>query len=248
MIKFFRQIRQNLIMENKTSKYLKYAIGEIVLVVIGILIALQINNWNQNRIENIEEQGILKNLNIEFKNNKVLLKSDIEKNHNALKTGQTLMDLIGADETILKTQNTDSLLFMIFEGGNVNFSENTVLELVQSGKFQILKNENLKNLIFEWTQNKARAFEINETRDRISSKFVEYLYSRYPLKNIDIYGILKWKKPSSLNVNKLLIFSDIAFESMMDDYLYNVKRFLEQQEKLDSIIEQIITETNHYDH
>jgi len=49
MIKLFRHIRQNLIMENKTSKYLKYAIGEIVLVVIGILIALQINNWNEQR-------------------------------------------------------------------------------------------------------------------------------------------------------------------------------------------------------
>ena len=49
MIKLFRKIRQNLIMENKTSKYFKYAIGEIVLVVIGILIALQINNWNENR-------------------------------------------------------------------------------------------------------------------------------------------------------------------------------------------------------
>lgn len=52
MIKFFRKIRQSLLMENKTGKYFKYAIGEIVLVVIGILIALQINNWNQNRIEN----------------------------------------------------------------------------------------------------------------------------------------------------------------------------------------------------
>jgi hypothetical protein len=49
MIKFFRKIRQNLLMENKTGKYFKYAIGEIVLVVIGILIALQINNANENR-------------------------------------------------------------------------------------------------------------------------------------------------------------------------------------------------------
>ena len=49
MIKFFRKIRQNLIMESKTSKYFKYAIGEIILVVIGILIALQINNWNESR-------------------------------------------------------------------------------------------------------------------------------------------------------------------------------------------------------
>ena len=49
MIKFFRKIRQNLLMENKTGKYFKYAIGEIVLVVIGILIALSINNWNEDR-------------------------------------------------------------------------------------------------------------------------------------------------------------------------------------------------------
>ena len=49
MIKFFRKIRQRLLTENKFSKYLLYAIGEIILVVIGILIALQINNWNEGR-------------------------------------------------------------------------------------------------------------------------------------------------------------------------------------------------------
>ena len=59
MIKFFRHIRQRLLMENKTSKYFKYAIGEIVLVVIGILIALQINNWNENRKEEIRQVAIL---------------------------------------------------------------------------------------------------------------------------------------------------------------------------------------------
>ncbi len=54
MIKFYKKIRLNLLLENKTGKYLKYAIGEIVLVVIRILIALQINNWNvaqKNRSE-----------------------------------------------------------------------------------------------------------------------------------------------------------------------------------------------------
>ena len=56
MIKFFRHIRQRLLSENKFSKYLLYAIGEIVLVVIGILIALQINTWNENRKDRIEEQ------------------------------------------------------------------------------------------------------------------------------------------------------------------------------------------------
>ena len=50
MIKFFRRIRQTLLMEQKTAQYLKYAIGEIILVVIGILIALELNNWNEERI------------------------------------------------------------------------------------------------------------------------------------------------------------------------------------------------------
>ena len=50
MIKLFRKIRQGLLTENKFGKYVLYAIGEIVLVVIGILIALQVNNWNENRL------------------------------------------------------------------------------------------------------------------------------------------------------------------------------------------------------
>ena len=59
MIKFFRHIRRSLIQENKMGKYFKYAIGEILLVVIGILIALQINNWTeQNTIHKTQEKHL----------------------------------------------------------------------------------------------------------------------------------------------------------------------------------------------
>ena len=54
MIKFFRHIRRSLLEQNKMGKYFKYVIGEILLVVIGILIALQISNWNENR-ENLKK-------------------------------------------------------------------------------------------------------------------------------------------------------------------------------------------------
>ena len=62
MIKFFRKIRQNMIKENKVSKYMLYAIGEIVLVVIGILIALQINNSNESKKTRIYEVKMLAEL------------------------------------------------------------------------------------------------------------------------------------------------------------------------------------------
>ena len=81
MIKFFRKIRQNLLLEGKTSRYIKYAIGEIVLVVIGILIALQINNWNENRKDTIEEQAILEslflNLSLAKKQSEVLISEEV---------------------------------------------------------------------------------------------------------------------------------------------------------------------------
>lgn len=68
MIKFFRKIRQNLLSEGKTRKYFKYAFGEIVLVVIGILIALQINNWNEQRKSNIKTTVFLNSLKNDLKN------------------------------------------------------------------------------------------------------------------------------------------------------------------------------------
>jgi len=71
MIKFFRKIRQDLLSKGKTGKYLKYAIGEIILVVIGILLALQINTWNENRIDskrlNLYTQSLLNDLELDKK-------------------------------------------------------------------------------------------------------------------------------------------------------------------------------------
>ncbi|SHI95111.1 DUF6090 family protein [Algibacter luteus] len=78
MIKFFRKIRQNLLSEGKTGKYIKYAIGEILLVVIGILIALQINNWNDQRISKKEVITQLKILSIELKDDINLFESQIK--------------------------------------------------------------------------------------------------------------------------------------------------------------------------
>ena len=77
MIKFFRHIRQRLIADNRFSKYLLYAIGEIILVVIGILIALQINNWNEHKKNAQQEQLILTQLLAEYESNLQQIESKI---------------------------------------------------------------------------------------------------------------------------------------------------------------------------
>lgn len=77
MIKFFRKIRKNLLSEGKTRAYFKYAIGEIVLVVIGILIALSINNWNESRKTNLSNQALIDVLIADLKQKKIEFQSDL---------------------------------------------------------------------------------------------------------------------------------------------------------------------------
>jgi len=78
MIKYFRKIRQHLAYENNVAKYMRYAIGEILLVVIGILIALQINNWNENEKLRVRETNLLKELKTNLNTNIQNLEKDIE--------------------------------------------------------------------------------------------------------------------------------------------------------------------------
>ena len=149
MIKFFRKIRQNLLSENKFSKYLIYAVGEIVLVVIGILIALQINNWNQERIQKLEEQTIVKNIHTEYLQNKTILKKRIEEAELCEAALKQLMNIMGKDEDYLRKQNVDSLLFYAFDPPIFRPSENTISGLIQSGRLDLLKNKELVNLIYK---------------------------------------------------------------------------------------------------
>jgi len=143
MIKFFRHIRQALIMENKTSKYFKYAIGEIILVVIGILIALQINNWNENRKKDSDRIEMLKNMQSEFTITKTTLENSIKAYESRSKILLDLMDYssrntILVPEDSLKDKLQRSLMFGVFQGFTTTYEQ-----AISSGKIGLIKNNNL---------------------------------------------------------------------------------------------------------
>lgn len=127
MIKFFRHIRQSLIMNNQTGRYLKYAIGEILLVVIGILIALQINNWNEQSHQLKEETKLLialeKEISTNLENVDAMLKSNQEilessqsllekglKNANYQISNENLLDALSYNYNKIETSITDEIL------------------------------------------------------------------------------------------------------------------------------------------
>jgi len=151
MIKFFRKIRFDLMEKNKTGKYFKYAIGEILLVVIGILIALAINDWkNEKRIES-EEIATLYKLVQDLESDKTRFNDNIEFYTKFTK------QLKGAKDIIYKQSLSDDEIkkVMNFPGAihkDLNPRKTTYSEMVNSGRIYNLSNDSLVNSIIEYYQ------------------------------------------------------------------------------------------------
>jgi hypothetical protein len=183
MIKFFRHIRQNLLNEGKTSKYFKYAIGEIILVVIGILIALQINNWNSLQNDRDIEQSALKNLKTEFEENLEQLRIDNELNQASLDAAYSLLQ---SERITYQINRIDSLLgtalnYATFEAGTGVFDE-----AISSGKMRLIQNDSLKTLLSKW---KGKLNEVGEDeiirRDHIIHNASPLFRKYIPYRNFD---------------------------------------------------------------
>ncbi|MCK8482290.1 hypothetical protein [Psychroserpens algicola] len=149
MIKFFRKIRQKLLSENKFSKYLIYAVGEIILVVIGILIALQVNN--QNQIKN--EKKALKNY---LEKIAINVKSDIKVAEFMMETRsqQSLLcaqatELISKKDWSDQRKITNAVFAMIIEQP-LNFNRSGFESLKNSGYLQHLDNSEIEELIYNY--------------------------------------------------------------------------------------------------
>ena len=148
MIKFFRKIRQKLLSEGKTGTYLKYALGEIMLVVIGILIALSINNWNDKRKNNLIESEyyckLLADLELDKKN---IAKLFEESKHKIDVAKKTLLEL--------KEMQKDKSHFInnYIQAYRTNAfvpSKATITDILSTGKLNLLTNDSLKNKLIQY--------------------------------------------------------------------------------------------------
>ncbi len=163
MLKFFRNIRQSLLMENKNAKYLKYAIGEIVLVVFGILIALQVNNWNEDRKSQHRKNILLKSLQAEFKQNLIQLDSVLHFDNVVVKSSLRFLHLKPEEVAILGQDTLKALLQNTSWIWTFDPLNGALRSGISSGDINLIKSEELKNLLFNWQDVVADAKE-NEIR------------------------------------------------------------------------------------
>jgi len=186
MIKFFRGIRHKLLSENNTGKYLKYAIGEIVLVVIGILVALSINNWNEERKDQLRLKNHYMELLNELNNDRNSLKEIIEYVREINNNTFEISEFINSSQT--KTDTTkiaDDLLdaeaYIFF-----SVSKSAYTTLLSSGDIQLIENTQLKNALsiyhdvtnWEWTAHNGNLKFIIEKYAYTIHKFLPPLLYR----------------------------------------------------------------------
>jgi len=146
MIKLFRKIRYDLMEKNKTGKYLKYAVGEIVLVVIGILIALSINNWNEQRKLNLQEKALLELLQKNLQTNLEIL--DVYITMHKERQYQLSSIIKHFDQ---KKAYTDTIGRYLRNARKSEYLSLTTsaFESLKSAGFNLIQNENLKMKIIE---------------------------------------------------------------------------------------------------
>jgi hypothetical protein len=172
MIKFFRKIRYDLMEKNKTGKYFKYAIGEIVLVMIGILLALQVNNWNQQRNQNKEEQLALVNLKQDFEYNHSTLDSILAETTKTIESQFLMLNYTG-NKRDPKTEFKFNTSLNSLTHFTEFFPRNGYLDdLVNSGSLGIIKNQNLRNKLSSWNPVfdyiKTKEINVQTALDRLS--------------------------------------------------------------------------------
>jgi hypothetical protein len=239
MIKFFRKIRQNLLSEGKTTKYLKYALGEIVLVVIGILIALQINNWNENRKASNLEQAYYCLLLEDIEQDKEQIKSLIEINEKRIQHSNEAI-------AIIQSKNIDLNVF----GEKVNLSRrdgvqsfipnsSTYEDIKSSGNINTLRDNNIRkslNQYYRKTQelngviltNMGLVFSrMTQTADWFN------IGSLHPSKEIfpkEIQDKLKDDLPVDIpNSTKSRLYEDLVLEGVLLRRRTELLKFIENE-------------------
>jgi len=150
MIKFFRRVRKKLLTENRYSRYLLYAIGEIILVVIGILIALSINNWNENRKLQILEAGYYCKLLEDLNQDVIQIAQHLEANDERILNSNKLIQLLQQEspsqaEVILTMRDAVAKTTFTFKPSLAAFED-----LKSSGNLSVLKDLKLKTKLIDY--------------------------------------------------------------------------------------------------
>ncbi len=234
-----------MIKENRVSKYLLYAIGEIVLVVIGILIALQINTWNQDQIQNREEQLALINLKQDFEYNKSQLDSLLILTKSKVELQFLLLNHTG-NKPDPKTEGEFNTSLNASCSFTPYFPRNGYLDdLLFSGKLGLLKDQELRNRLSSWNP----VFDDIKNAQRsvllAVEKITEFFIDKGSWLNADAVGTTQTVKnnpfpASGFDIDNRILLDELEFENRIENVIYQNDKLMASHRKGLKLISKIL--------
>lgn len=206
MFHFFRKIRRDLITNSQTYKYFKYAIGEIVLVVIGILIALGINNWNENRKYRLLEHKLLSDVSINLVADTLGLNSIIEHYDYVIKKAESIKSKMEGNTPY---DNTMEVTFAIISVSYAYESDYSIFETIKSTGLDIIKNDSIRNWVVNFYNNSKHFANVHNTYN-IAKYFRANIYPKYFISYVWGRRAVPIDYEALKNVNEFKIALDYA--------------------------------------
>ena len=233
MIKFFRNIRRQFLSQNRFSKYFLYVVGEIVLVVVGILIALQVNNWNESLKTAVEAQEYIKSFSEENNLNKNNLIAALEFSRSKKNGIDTLKYIL------VKKKYSDirikPLISSMMSLANFRPSKTTMENITASGKFDLIKDIELRKTII----NTYNAYKTTATVEGLISDYVSMYITPFLFNNVRFSDFSSIK--SDFTQDPLFENIVIGYEVLLNQQISGYERNLE---KLNLLNEQLSTINN----
>ena len=217
MINFFRKIRKELADDNKPLKYMRYAIGEILLVVIGILIALQVNDWNEHRKSKNEAVKILKKLEQEFETNTEELGWVINFHNDSYQAAIRLENGFDKDHKI-PIDSVGNLLLKFSSDWKFEPVVSVTNSAITSGSISLIENDSLTDYMNRWLRTIDKYNELHETVEIRKIKYIwPIMYEKYPMRNFDN------TTKSSFEGDIQGIFSNLKNENIFFETMHRMK-------------------------
>ncbi len=234
MIKFFRHIRRSLINQNNMGKYFKYAIGEILLVVIGILIALQINNWNEKRKNQNYEREILLLINQNLKNDSIALSAELYNSKESNKLTDKLLKQVS-----LRNYN-DSLNNWL--GKIISFerfkSQSSAFEMLKSKGIDVISDNELQLALISYYDENVHAvyvalMDVEESFKKhwepiLKNEFSDFIWREYAP---PIDSKMFFEKQSTISFLKLYKANRASSEPFVEAALEKISKIKKLSKK-----------------
>lgn len=230
----------------KTGKYIKYAIGEILLVVIGILIALQINNWNESQKERKEEQKALLNLKEDFEYNYRILDSFINQQVKNNKSHFWILNHTGKKPKPKTEKEFNIKLNEVYNIPTFHPRIGYLTELLSSGRIGIIKNETLRNVLISWQPALERIKYREMIRDKDLVTITDIIKEKGSWLNLDEASSSETVKrnrfpKSGFDVDNRELLDELAFENAIENAVYSNDLVVIIQKNALDIVKTIVT-------